>query len=574
MRKHFGIILAILLSSTSLLAEQGFTTKTLMSAPQQSSFDNYVSYLVNAYSKRFKVPASSITILRQELDGRSLEAPHDSLKLPRVSYMLKINKDSKSRRIGSNFIPLMLGYTPSSGKVEIIEWNNGSYKASGLKNVFPGHAIKKDQIIEKQCLSCHQNKMAPIFSRFPWADTKFNSEVRLKMEAARKELKKENPKLHDFSVATNTFDKDQIAYDLNTRMANKGVSIATACKSICENNLNCKKDLFTLSVFGHSPKVKNRLLSTIENRWPMHGYAYPSSVIASYDPLTKQTRIFTNSRVLRTKDSVLMTKSDFNQFADDQYFINFLEFSVRGQIVRTDEEFSEDIPGISNHILENGELFLNPGNPVNPRPLVGKMTAEEFSDTLPMYGASYCLGELDQRSIKSLENERIQEYIYYSEEADQLFRSTPLDQILTKLDQSFGMFESRVPIANSRKSKKNLNLTDKTKLFSKLLPNKEKNNTPSIYSDESMKVLFMTYCGSCHFTGSSNPLPLPLDNPKNLVSYQAKSPHNRIQNGSVVLEKLRNREMPAPNSELAKALSEEERQAMIEYLEKQMKDRQ
>jgi hypothetical protein len=156
------------------------------------------------------IGASSLQETALEIPkGRSLQRDKSSFELPR-----KVIAYSAFDPLGSGFVtpspganpiqsqitqptPVFIGHAPVANQLEVISLVPGKecYKFMLVQDFGVGKTPTLSHPSRGLCLQCHQNG-APIFPKFPWSETSFNSNVvdRMKAEKARAVGKRLNEK--------------------------------------------------------------------------------------------------------------------------------------------------------------------------------------------------------------------------------------------------------------------------------------------------------------------------------------------------------------------------------------------
>lgn len=606
--KYFIILL--LISITSLAKEkENFFESYFKNAGEKEAFSDYLLGVVEAYAKQSHVDLKNqVQISVAELDGRSLESPHDSMKYRRASYFIQTSDNQ------SSFVPILLGYTPKSRQVEALVWNpdKASYEAFVIKDVGPKLKPKIKKSNTLLCESCHQNSLAPIFSKFPWNDTTENAKLSEAFREENSKLIKLNDPLFNFSgteffdgniprsenyniLKSHSFNTVLAAIDEAVRRANFGTQMGKACLDLCKGNSKCKKLIFSTILFGSNQTIKDNLIQQLKPIWPDHGYAHRSSVIASYNPITDQTEIVMSKRNQSSElekfseglngDSKVLanitidlfdglfanrnlnTSDDNEKVKKNPVHLQFMNQSISGSTeTEEDEAIFNFVIGIKNRKLNNSKVFKNPGNPANLRPLIGKMNVEEFVNYLETIGSVYCTN--GGINLNGIEANKIFDFIM-SDRSDEMFEKLEIHQIAAQLPEYY--LNSKPETEGDFCS--DCETIDKLSNFEYLASNEtylEEISDKSIMDikDDEIKSMFASYCGKCHLGQTNTELPLPLNDTKKLSKYKVKSPHFKSSQGSETARRIETQEMPPSSSPESNALSSRDREKMVKYLKK------
>jgi hypothetical protein len=256
--------------------------------------------------------------------GRSAHQLDTSFKHPRVIASFE-----------TTLGPVYLGYSDVANNLEIISYNkDGTFSFQQAKMPFKRSSV--ETVTDNKCSKCHQNN-GPIFSRFPWSETRGETRSHIAMTekiipqgGIMRKIFEENSTgfLHfnwDSPVKKEDFvrlqDISAQVFDPVIRNSSRQLQTKEVCQKICSNstgsNVECMKTILAMGLInianqGASPilisKLDKKLDRDLSDWSDQETFAYPSSVISDrsvdYDPSTEKITYRNYISEKRKKDSL------------------------------------------------------------------------------------------------------------------------------------------------------------------------------------------------------------------------------------------------------------------------------
>ena len=584
--------------------------------------ENFETLIKHLTQRLENETGAEIVVTREGIDGRSLDEDHDSVESPRELVAFGIEN-----RSGTATPVLFLGYAPMKARLELIAFE--PQRGWDFALAEPFHPSKKGSDIvvgpssNKLCSSCHQAE-APIFSRFPWDETRGSNRNGVFSDAAKAGLKSQDAsivELRNFSsqnsllltesptLFKNIFLRQPFGFDNLVRNANRAAQESRMCRTLCEkSDSSCRTRLFALvmsnavSLIGADSPRRNEF-STFEgwikghvrSRWPKDLFTYPSSVLLDRQ-LEKGSDGFTMFiQGANSNDPQRVIEEAFSEDSATSPLISNFNHLPR-------QVLPQKIPGYRRQLGDsNGKTFDHPGNPQTQRPLInpislvnpfeaastgkrvlipaisksGVIGGRSFTEAINASPTSSyaCFGLTDSNVLiikdhfRSLDFDAISnrglQYLDQNKELQKAFKEGLTGPSLVRVfDNNSGSTEACITCS----------LESFGDFFAK--PNKvlrqisDKILEHVNNSRERASELAQKHCSDCH--GPESAIPLPLDDGKKMANYKSKG-------GKTPAERISQQEMPPPAyRSIQKARDpryEKELNELSKYLEAAAQDR-
>lgn len=312
-------------------------------------------------------------------------------------------------------VPVFLAHAAKAKQIEVISWNPEKlrYEFLTILSYGAGEIPRIAEAPRALCVSCHQNE-GPIFPREPWDESDSSAKVRNLLMPVRK-------------VVPTGFGGFSAGFDARVRKANRVLQAMRVCRELCDDDRDCRRQLLGLALLGSSrltePATVAQLNETfsrvVENRWPEHGFAFPSSVIPDRDGLIDADKGgVTTLHVVTDKERFFQSPEVRRLLHDDADRAEKLMADTRqGYELTYEEDFAavslEQLPFIKSVQFTGKSTASNLSNPRLPRPKTSALVLKTAAATLkPHLGGCFGFADEDHRMLEGLPAARITDVVF------------------------------------------------------------------------------------------------------------------------------------------------------------------
>lgn len=595
------ITLLFILSVTIKSSAAPLVNELQGSTSQQKSFR---FFLEDVSKKISQLEANEpVHISATEADGRSLQAPFDTLQFKRKSVSFTLE----------SHIPLVfIGYAPLSSSAEWISWDQTirRYVPSISHDIAPDttQPLKISHINPQTCISCHHTpnndpnahkSVSLIFPAFPWFEQ--TNDPREKEHIL--EAHKQNPQLFKYSNLNQTDQNnltdfilgptskksahnhgqvtltDAAEFDVNIRTAQRIQNNARICEQICMNDEKCLKNFlaFILLTNADYSTDREKLLAKLDEtkmylkdvlNWTSTTFSYPTGVLVNFNPFPTIT----------SGSIMLYNHGQANRYDERVSAETTINFS-RGGSPQDDPPIVE---GLENYVDANGTVVFNSNNPTSPRPLqpgplaseilrvnplLVKIKSKDFMDDNQHFSFA-CFSTTRKQILSKVKNKKsmlqIVDTILNSQFDGHLDQGWPLSKktLFALINASGNLDKNKIPKNKIRDLWRHESAGGK--------PAKKVFTLSSIESKTAFVKQMRVHCAGCHsgdiamFTGTP-PLPLDMDKSDDEIFQLLKN--YRTKKGRSIKDRIQSKEMPPPTGSSKQSITDQERQQLIDFLE-------
>jgi hypothetical protein len=382
----------------------------------------------------------------------------------------------------------------------------------------------------------------------------------------QEKLKEKNAKF------TKSLEREFSPLDALVRKANRELQANRVCRSLCENDGSCKKNLLAIALLARrlpnsgtasfdDGVFRTALRDLKENtnvKWPADSYAYPSSILPDRNPNKNPDKGGTSEMYSVTDRKAVMKALKQNHFDA----IDIEEVLRDPAALGLSEKISAKTFGFKNRPGVETVLVFGSGgntvvNPSTPRPKVsGVQLGNRPFDFERNLSSCFQLSEKTDSSLKGLSDRELYALVMKSDQLNPLLVSWPPNenQVLKSLRpdaMAVTDIEKIAPVCVEPTSPILSEVSTRSAIpalqAARILNDPNTVNAPLAY--------FTQYCTQCH--GSGKDLDLKVD-------FNSLESIRNFRNGSIsILSRIKQGSMPPAN---APQPSVSERARMIEFL--------